>query len=218
MISNFHINMIIWFVGVSFSVLLMIFLPLWRMDNNRQSRIIIILTCVLIILGATALYIKIGAWNLSDKIESISVERSLEEEKLTQAQANADQNPKDINARTAYALALGKAGRHAEAAEEFRKAVLYSGGRPDLILNYATAQIFAAGGTVTEDALKSIEMVLLVTPQEPKARYFKAMYLQQNGKNKDAEALFLSLKSSLKPNDSLIPLIDERLHNTKKQP
>jgi cytochrome c-type biogenesis protein CcmH len=211
MMSSFQLRMLCWFIGITLSVIIMIFLPLWKVDRTRANRITILMTCILICIGAMALYLKIGSWDTASHINNEQVKQDNVQSELTLAKQAALKEPKNLDAVSHYARSLGKAGRHAEAAEQFRTAILLSKGRPDLILDYATAQIFANNGDISEEALKSVDMVLLIEPTEPKARYFKAMYLQQKGKTKEAENAFNALRASLKPDDTLIKLIDERL-------
>ena len=162
-------------------------------------------------MGTVALYSYTGAWRGINELATDHASDQSLRVSLPALAAAAETAPKSLQAREAYARALGKAGQHAKAAEEFRAAVLLSGGRPDLILDFATAQILSKDGTITEEANKSVDMVLLMAPREPKARFFKAVYLQQQGDIAQAKQKMTEILADIPASDALYATIQARL-------
>lgn len=204
-------ELIVWCAALSVGVLFMIFTPLWLRAEDKAQRLTLLGAGFAVIAAACAGYAMLGGWRTLPAINAVFAEREAQQQELIDSAKDFQDHPDALDAVVRHATALGKAGRHADAAELFRKAILLSKGRPDIILNYATALILAANGEISDDANQSIDMVLLLAPQEPKARYFKAVYLQQHDKKEDAKKLLTELRASLKPNDTLATLIDDRL-------
>jgi cytochrome c-type biogenesis protein CcmH/NrfG len=196
---------------VSLCVVLSIFSPLMRVGNTPDARIAAFGMAGVMLTGAIAFYSYTGAWQNVDELNNAQAANRELRIALPQLAMQAQQQPKSFEARAAYGRALGKAGDHAKAAEEFRAAVLLSGGQPDLILDFATAQILSADGTISDEAIKSVDMVLLMEPKEPKARYYKAIYLQQHGDDAQARRMMNEILHDISKQDPLTAIIQHRL-------
>jgi cytochrome c-type biogenesis protein CcmH/NrfG len=167
----------------------------------------------MIMVSTIAFYSYTGAWNTLNILDEAQDKNTQLRLSLPTLAANVQRNPKSLEATEAYAQALGQSGDHAKAADAYRTAILLSGGRPDLILNFATAQILSQDGMVSEEAIKSVEMVLLLVPKEPKARYFKAVYQQQHGQVQEAIAHMQAILKDLPASDAFAATIRERIQS-----
>ena len=71
-----------------------------------------------------------------------------------------------------------------------RQAVLASNGAPEAILHYAKALILSAGGVITPESKKSLEMVILQSPDNLEAQFLLALeHAQQGDKSLTIKAL-----------------------------
>lgn len=192
-----------------------IYAPLFAHYRTQPTRLHLYGISATILLGALALYTHLGAWQQINTLDEAHEALQSARFSLPELAKAVESTPKSLDNRIAYASALGKLGQHDKAAEQFKVAVLLSGGRPDLILDFATAQILSADGMVSDDAIKSVEMVLLIAPNEPKARYFKAMYLLQHEKKVEAIALLEKIMHDLPNTDPLFASVSQRLNSLR---
>lgn len=102
-----------------------------------------------------------------------------------------------------------EAGRYAESAEAYRRAVLLSGGEPRLVLQHAKSLVFRSGGEVGEDAAGAFALVLVAMPGNPEARYFLALRDLQQGRAEAAMKVFKALYADL-PDDAPLKRIMKR--------
>lgn len=188
-----------------------IYRPMLSPHYAINSRQLPILCATLIILGSIGLYGYLGKWSYINELTALHDEQQDLRFQLPKLEQKANANPKDLAAQIAYARALGTAGMHTQAANYFKVAVILSNGRPDLILDYATAQILSADGMVSEEAMRSVNVVLTLIPDEPQALFYKAVNLQQNSKNTEAKTLFTQILKTLPANDPLRDSIQKRL-------
>lgn len=204
---------------ITLCVVSAIYSPVWSMIDATTGRthphIHALGMAGVIMASAIAFYSYTGAWNTLNILDEAQEKNTALRLSLPTLAANVQRNPQSLEATEAYAQALGQSGNHAKAAETYRAAILLSGGRPDLILNFATAQILSQDGTVSEEAIKSVDMVLLLAPNEPRARYFKAIYLQQHGQPQQAVTQMQAIVKDLPASDSLAATIRDRIESIK---
>lgn len=124
-------------------------------------------------------------------------------------QAEVQSHPDRIKAWAKLGEIDMSIGRYSSSAEAWKHAVLLTGGNPAVILQYNKALIFAANGTVTDDAKKGLEMVLKLNPGNPEARYFLALRDLQDGNTQQAMQKMKALYHDL-PQDSPIKEIIDR--------
>lgn len=130
------------------------------------------------------------------------------EEKLAQLKTTINSNseavktnPKNIQAWVELGDAFMETSQFPAAANAYKQSVLLSRGNPILIMAYAQALIASADGKVTDEAKKSIDMALLLQPENPQARYFTALRQLQTGDTEKAMKNMKELYRSL-PDDS----------------
>jgi cytochrome c-type biogenesis protein CcmH len=100
-------------------------------------------------------------------------------------------------------------GRYDSAVNAFRQASILSKGSPPVLLAFAGAMISQAGGLVTDDAKKSLEMIILQQPDHAQARYLLALRMLQDGHNAEAMKSMKDLYRSL-PSDSPVKAMIDR--------
>jgi cytochrome c-type biogenesis protein CcmH len=120
-------------------------------------------------------------------------------------------NPDHLQAWVVLGTNFLETGQIDSAVEAFRQAVVLSGGDPQLILAYVKAQVMQADGKVTDDAVKGLEMVQMMEPQNPDARYFMALRQLQDGDMQSAMSEMKALYQSLPEDSDLKAMIDQQI-------
>jgi len=120
-------------------------------------------------------------------------------------------DPKNLNAWVELGQAFLETGQWEAAENALKQAVLLSGGDPVLILAYAKSIMLVAGGTVTDEAKKSLRMVLLQEPKNEEAQYYLALRQLQDGNTKEAMKAMKELYHSLSADSPLKAMIDKQI-------
>jgi cytochrome c-type biogenesis protein CcmH len=194
-------------------VLAVLFAPLWRLapDEAKGRRMFVGLVGGLVLLGAAGFYALFGSplvVELADAHAKRMAELRISIAEHSQA---IKKNPKDIGAWVLLGQGLAESGQYAAAASAFKQAVVLTEGDPRIILAYAKAQIMAAEGTVTQEAKRSLDMVVLQDKENPDARYFLAIYDLQEGRTEAAMAAMKALYRGLPEDSALKATIDRQI-------
>lgn len=193
-----------------FSVLLLTLLSflLWPVRRHREFCLGV---GVLFFAAAFGLYAFIGSPELVPLMEAR--QERIEDIKASMAKNSAlvESDPKNLMAWIALGQAFVETGQWDAAANAFRQAVLLSNGNPELIMAYAKALILGADGQVSDDARKSLEMVLLQEPEHEEARYYLAVRELQDGHTEKAMKMMKALYRSLPDDSPLKETIDRQI-------
>jgi cytochrome c-type biogenesis protein CcmH len=120
-------------------------------------------------------------------------------------------DPKNLAAWVELGKDFMDTGQWEAAVNALKQAVVLSNGNPQLILAYAKAMILVADGKVSDDAKKSLKMVLLQDPKNEEARYYLAVRQLQDGNTKDAMKEMKALYASLPANSPLKAMMDRQI-------
>ncbi len=171
---------------------------------------------LLFVLAFTAaLYAWLGEPNVAWMDYQFQAEVAREQPNIDRLKARVKESPEELIPWVLLGSAYMKTARYAAGAEAYKRAVVLSGGEPGLILQYNKALIFAAGGEVTDEAKKGMEMALKLDPGNPEARYFLAIRKLQDDKAEEAMKDMKSLYKELEPGSPLKMLIDSQIGRTK---
>lgn len=129
-------------------------------------------------------------------------------------------NPEDAEAWMGLGENFTLTGQYRGATNAYKEAVKATKGNPKAIVAYAQAMVTEASGQVTDEAAKSLEMALMLEPDNAEARYLMALRKLQLGKNDEAMHDMRQLYYSLPEDAPVKALIDEQIGNKprKKQP
>jgi cytochrome c-type biogenesis protein CcmH len=100
------------------------------------------------------------------------------------------QNPDDLDGWRVLAPAYRRAERWNDAAEAQRNIVRLSPPDAALLADYGEAMVMAGQGMVSAEAHEQFTKALALDPKLPKARFFDALALKQEGKTAEAKAAF----------------------------
>ena len=163
----------------------------------KRGRILSALLIALIIIGGSiGLYSYVGAPLLIDRMNLI---HTTIKERLIAVKAN----PNDLESWVTLGQAYSDNGNYAAAAEAFKQSVLLSKGDATLITAYAEALILQANGKVTPQAQKSLNIALMINPEQPLARYYQAISLLQQNKPEEAMPMMKKLYNELPETSAL---------------
>ncbi|MGB6120187.1 MAG: tetratricopeptide repeat protein, partial [Mesorhizobium sp.] len=123
------------------------------------------------------------------------------EELLARAERHLADNPDDARGWSVIAPVYLRQERYGDARTAFENAIRLLGSDAGRQVGLGEAIAGIAGGIVTADARTAFERALAIDPAEPRARYFLATALIQEGRLEEAQAALAALKSSL-PADS----------------
>jgi cytochrome c-type biogenesis protein CcmH len=182
---------------VAFAVALSPLRTTWQPSMRRPILLVFISTAA----AASTLYLLVGSPLIIDAIAVRDEKMTALKNEIQVYAQTVKSNPKDQNAWVMLGQAFLETGQFSAASNAFRQSVLLSNGHPMLLLAYAKSLVLAADGTVTDDAKKALEMVLLQDKQNPDARYFMALYNLQKGNMPEAMRAMKALYHEL-PDDS----------------
>lgn len=100
------------------------------------------------------------------------------------------QNPDDLDGWKVLAPAYRRGERWNDAVEALRNIVRLSPPDAALLADYGEAMVMAGQGMVSAAAHEQFTKALALDPKLPKARFFDALALKQEGKTADAKAAF----------------------------
>ncbi|WP_353645990.1 c-type cytochrome biogenesis protein CcmI [Mesorhizobium sp. WSM2239] len=123
------------------------------------------------------------------------------DELVARAEAHLAANPADGRGWDVLAPIYLRTGRSAEAVTAYRNAIRLLGATADREAGLGEAIMSAAGGIVSAESQGAFERALALEAGHPKARYYLAVALAQEGKIAQARAAWRALADGL-PEDS----------------
>ena len=180
---------------------------------------------VLVPVAAVALYLAIGSPWLTQSTPGggTIAERSDEPDGARMAALvealgrRLKDRPDDADGWALYAGSLAGLGRTGAALDAFRRAVALDPKNTELLSRFAEIQILAASGTVTPEARRTLNAVLALDRDEPRARYYVGLAEQQAGRLRQALELWLALEAESPPDAPWRTLLARRVERLAKQ-
>ncbi|ABD08146.1 Tetratricopeptide TPR_4 [Rhodopseudomonas palustris HaA2] len=146
---------------------------------------------------ALAIYLPLGSPMqgddpLASRTKTAAASQPLEN-LVAQVEAHLEKNPTDGRGWTVLAPVLAKLGRFDDAARAYRNSLTYAGETADRHADLGEVLSMAAGGVVTADAKSAFERAVKLNADEVKARYFLGLAAEQDGRPKDAAAMWRAM-------------------------
>jgi cytochrome c-type biogenesis protein CcmH len=164
---------------------------------------------------AFAMYLPLGSPMLGDdplagRKPAVSASQPLDN-LVAQVEAHLEKNPTDGRGWTVLAPVLAKTGRFDDAARAYRNAINYAGETADRRADLGEVLVMAAGGVVTDDAKTEFERAVKLNPDEAKARYFVGLAAEQDGRPKDAAAIWRTMLEKAPADAPWRPMLQSEL-------
>ena len=118
---------------------------------------------------------------------------------IAQLESKLRANPNDAQGWRMLAWSYSAVGRSGDAAEAYRRAAVLDPKNVEYPSAEGDALVNAAQGQVTPDALAAFKAALKIDPTDPRARYYMALYEDQQGKHDQAFADWIALLKSAPP-------------------
>ena len=115
---------------------------------------------------------------------------------IVQLEAQLRQTPEDVNGWRMLGWSYFQTGRFAEAAEAYGRAGALEPTNAEHFSAQGEALVQAGGGQVTPAALTAFRGALRADPQDPRARYFIAVEMDQRGEREAAMTAWIELINS----------------------
>jgi len=129
-------------------------------------------------------------------------------QKLT---AHLQAHPDDLQGWVLLARSELGLNRYQDAVEAYRHAADLSGRKPEIVGDWAEAQVLAAGGTVTASAKEAFEAALADPENLPRSRYYLALAKLQAGDTKAALQDWVDLEADSPSDAEWLPMLRRRI-------
>jgi len=128
-------------------------------------------------------------------------------EAIRRLNAHLQLHPDDLDGWMLLARSLLDRGQYQAAADAYQRAAGLSGQRPDIVGDWGEAQVWAAGGTVTEAARRAFETALADRESAPRSRYYFGLAELQQGNAKDALQGWVDLEADSPDDAAWLPIL-----------
>jgi cytochrome c-type biogenesis protein CcmH len=118
---------------------------------------------------------------------------------LARVEQQLDKNPNDVEGWQLLIPNYLNMGRYADAAHAIDNVIRINGPTAELYSSLAEALVFENKGLMTAPAIAIVREALKLDPKHPKALYYRALELVQEGKVEDAKSAFTSLLAQAPP-------------------
>ncbi len=157
-----------------------------------ETRIRAVQLGAILLLPASALgiYLAIGAPDAEDQPLTARLEAPAENQSvevlIARVERHLSQNPEDGEGWAIIAPVYMRVGNPQSAARAYANAIRLQGARPDWLTDMGEALTVANEGVITEPARAAFENAVELAPDAVKPRFFLAIALGQEGKEKEA--------------------------------
>jgi cytochrome c-type biogenesis protein CcmH len=164
--------------------------------SSQSALIIAIVAALLIPAIALPLYLRTGSPGVPDvplAARMANAEQSGDFEALiVKVENHLAASPNDIEGWKVLAPTYGRLNRWADAAEAYRNILRLAPPNAANLADYGEALVMQAEGMVSAEAHRLFTQALALDAKNPKARFFDALALKQEGKTEESKAAFQS--------------------------
>jgi cytochrome c-type biogenesis protein CcmH len=162
--------------------------------SSARAPMLAVLAALIIPAVALPLYLKAGSPMLPDVPLATRLEKAAEtgdyEALIVKVEKHLALNPDDLEGWKVLAPAYRRGMRWPAAADAMRNIVRLSEPNAELMADYGEALVMANQGLVSAEAHDVFGKALALDAKLPKARFFDALALKQEGKTAEAQAAF----------------------------
>jgi cytochrome c-type biogenesis protein CcmH len=139
------------------------------------------------------------------------------DELVARAEAHLIASPEDGRGWDVLAPVYFRMGRYADSANAYRRAIMLLGATADREAGLGEATTGDAGGMITGEARTAFERALKLEPKHPKAVFFLASALAQQGNIEQAKSAWTAMRQGLPPDSPWLGAIDQALAEADRQ-
>ena len=130
---------------------------------------------------------------------------------IARAENHLARNPQDGAGWDLLAPIYYRGGRMEDAANAFSQSIRLLGASPERLDGHAETLIALANGIVTAEARVQLEQSLKLKADNPRAKYYLALALEQEGKKPEARAAFEALAKEAPADAPWLPLVNRHI-------
>ncbi|MFI4949088.1 MAG: c-type cytochrome biogenesis protein CcmI [Alphaproteobacteria bacterium] len=189
-----------------------------RSAASRSRLAVAIAAIVLVPFAALILYWDLGSPSLPDEPhDAVAASPHLDiATALKQLEAHLADNPDDLKGWLLLARTDLDLGRYIDAAEAYRHAAELSNQRPVIVGDWGEAQVMAAGGTVTPEAVAAFKTALADPEAAPRSRINQALADFQAGDTKKERQEWVDLEAASPDDAAWLPMLRKRIAEAAK--
>jgi cytochrome c-type biogenesis protein CcmH len=171
--------------------------PLPQDGMTRRRRIAALAALIMLPLGAAGLYLSLGSPQLtSQPLEArreLTPEQSSVMELVARVEAHLEQNPEDGRGWEVLGPVYMRLGRYDDAVRARRTVLRLLGPSAAREADLGEAITGAQNGIVTAEAKEAFDRAVALDPRDVRARYFLGLAAEQDGRPKEAAAIWRAL-------------------------
>ncbi len=171
--------------------------PLPQDGMTRRRRAAALAALILLPLGAAGLYLSLGSPQLtSQPLEArreLTPEQSSVMELVARVEAHLEQNPEDGRGWEVLGPVYMRLGRYDDAVRARRAVLRLLGPNAAREADLGEAITGAQNGIVAAEAKEAFDRALALDPRDVRARYFLGLAAEQDGRPKEAAAIWRAL-------------------------
>jgi cytochrome c-type biogenesis protein CcmH len=137
---------------------------------------------------------------------------------IAKVEARLREKPDDGQGWAVIAPVYLSMGRAPDAANAFARAISLLGESPERLLGLAKSNVMANNGMVNEPARKALQRLAELDPERVEAKFWLAVYDEQNGRPDAAAAAYLALLSKGPADAPWRKAVEERLATVTGKP
>ncbi|MEO0382452.1 MAG: c-type cytochrome biogenesis protein CcmI [Pseudomonadota bacterium] len=183
--------------------------PRWR------PRLVLATAFLVVPLSALALYFSFGSPGMPDNPLAERLSATVENQDVAILVARVEnavqENPDDARGWAILAPIYARQGRFFEARGAYQQLLRIEGDNPVLFTDLGEVIVVENQGLVTEEAMQQFRAALDVEPSFPKARYYRALGLVQEGELDQARAILIALRNDGGPDAPWTQSVDALL-------
>jgi cytochrome c-type biogenesis protein CcmH len=166
-------------------------------DGGRRRRATALAALVLLPLGAAVLYLSLGSPDLTPQSQSARQETPPGQSPITElvarVEAYLEQNPEDGRGWEVIGPVYMRLGRYDDAVKARRSALQFLGPTAEREADLGEALTGAQNGVVTAEAREAFDRAVRLNAGDVRARYFLGLAADQDGRPKEAAAIWRAL-------------------------
>jgi cytochrome c-type biogenesis protein CcmH len=182
--------------------------PARRSNRLAQLAVVLVLPAI-----GLCLYLRTGNPDVPDAPLAARLANPGDDTNILIARAERQlvTNPQDGAGWDVLAPIYYRSGRIEDAAAAFRNALRILGPTPARLGGYAESLIALSGGLITNEAQEALRKLLAIEPNDPRARFYLALALKQEGKAPEALAAFQEIAKASPADAPWLPLVDQHI-------
>jgi cytochrome c-type biogenesis protein CcmH len=139
------------------------------------------------------------------------------DELVARAEAHLAASPEDGRGWDVLAPVYFRMGRYADSVNAYRRAIMLLGANADREAGLGEAITGDAGGMINGEARTAFEQALKLEPKHPKAAFFLASALAQQGRIEEAKSAWTAMRQGLPADSPWLGAIDQALAEADRQ-